>query len=164
MAFLALPSDDELTPDAAEAAQQFLASHPGPLSNLDRTLLASAPAFTSYTAGAALLCRGAGGGYPRATTLSEHPLVSVDRNIRPQQRPRIDRFVRFLWSDEAQRIFVRYGFRSVREELNTGHPEFPAIEDPFRIADYGGWRKARREIVEAVWQDRVMKQKQKAGR
>ncbi len=39
MAFLALHSDDELTPDAADAAQQFLASHPGPLSNLDRVLL-----------------------------------------------------------------------------------------------------------------------------
>jgi hypothetical protein len=54
MAFLALPSDDELTPDAAEAARQFLASHPGPLSNLDRTLLGSAPVFTSYTAWFAL--------------------------------------------------------------------------------------------------------------
>ena len=54
MAFLALPSDDELTPDAAEAAQQFLASHPGPLSNLDRTLLGSASVFTSYTAWFAL--------------------------------------------------------------------------------------------------------------
>jgi hypothetical protein len=50
MAFLALPSDDELTPDAAAAAQQFLAAHAGPLSNLDRTLLGSAPVFTSYIA------------------------------------------------------------------------------------------------------------------
>ena len=50
MAFLALPSDDELTPDAAEAAQRFLTSHPGPLSNLDRTLLGSAPVFVAYTA------------------------------------------------------------------------------------------------------------------
>ena len=50
MAFLALQSDDELTPDAAEAAQRYLASHPGPLSNLDRTLLGSASVFTSYTA------------------------------------------------------------------------------------------------------------------
>jgi hypothetical protein len=49
MAFLALPSDDELTPDAAAAAQAFLSEHPGPLSNLDRTLLASAPAFAAYS-------------------------------------------------------------------------------------------------------------------
>jgi hypothetical protein len=54
MAFLALNSDDELTPDAAAAAQQFLASHPSPLSNLDRVLLGSASVFTSYTAWFAL--------------------------------------------------------------------------------------------------------------
>jgi hypothetical protein len=50
MAFLALNGDDELSPDAAEAAQQFLATHPGPLSNLDRTLLGSASVYTSYLA------------------------------------------------------------------------------------------------------------------
>jgi len=50
MAFLALNSDDELTPDAAAAAREFLASHPGPLSNLDRVLLGSASVFTSYAA------------------------------------------------------------------------------------------------------------------
>ena len=50
MAFLALPSDDELTPDAAAAAQRFLAAHSGPLSNLDRTLLGSTAVFTSYLA------------------------------------------------------------------------------------------------------------------
>ncbi|MEO6115005.1 MAG: hypothetical protein ABIP33_01365 [Pseudolysinimonas sp.] len=54
MAFLALSSDNELTPDAAEAAQRFLAAHPGPLSNLDRTLLGSASVFTAYTAWFAL--------------------------------------------------------------------------------------------------------------
>jgi len=50
MAFLALNGDDELTPDAAAAAREFLASHPGPLSNLDRVLLGSASVFTAYTA------------------------------------------------------------------------------------------------------------------
>ncbi len=96
--------------------------------------------------------------YPRRTILSEHTLVVIDRNIRPAHRPLVDRFAGFLWSDEAQRIFVRYGFRSVRDDLNAGQPEFGVIEDPFRIADFGGWRKARREIVDAVWRERVMKQ------
>lgn len=54
MAFLALNSDDELTPDAAAAAREFLATHPGPLSNLDRVLLGSASVFTSYTSWFAL--------------------------------------------------------------------------------------------------------------
>jgi hypothetical protein len=54
MAFLVPLGDDELSPDAAAAAQLFLASHPGPLSNLDRTLLGSAPVFDSYIAWFAL--------------------------------------------------------------------------------------------------------------
>ncbi len=94
--------------------------------------------------------------YPRRTILSEHTLVLVDRNIRPQDRALIDSFAQFLWSEKAQQIFVRYGFRSVRDELNAGHPEFGRIEDPFRISDFGGWRKAKREIVEAIWKQRVM--------
>ena len=48
MAFLAPLGDDELTPDAAEAARQFLTAHAGPLSHLDRTLLGSTAAFKAY--------------------------------------------------------------------------------------------------------------------
>lgn len=48
MGFLPLPSDDELTPEAAAAAAAFQAEHPGPISNLDRTLLGSAPLFEAY--------------------------------------------------------------------------------------------------------------------
>ncbi len=94
---------------------------------------------------------------PRRTILSEHTLVVIDRNIPKKDRALIDRFVQFLWSEEAQRIFVRYGFRSVREDLNAGHPEFGTIEDPFRISDFGGWHRAKKEIVENVWKRRVMK-------
>jgi len=54
MAFLVPLSDDELTPDAAAAAGRSLTSQPGPLSNLDRTLLGSATAFDSYAAWFAL--------------------------------------------------------------------------------------------------------------
>jgi sulfate/thiosulfate-binding protein len=94
---------------------------------------------------------------PRRTILSEHTLVVIDRNIPKKDRALIDRFVQFLWSEEAQRIFVQYGFRSVRDDLNAGHPEFGTIEDPFRISDFGGWRRAKKEIVENVWKRRVMK-------
>src|SRR5215471_12486706 len=57
--------------------------------------------------------------YPPRTILSEHTLVVIDRNIRPRERPLIDRFVRFLWSEDAQRVFVRFGFRSVRPDLDA---------------------------------------------
>ena len=95
--------------------------------------------------------------YPKHTILSEHTLVVIDKNILPKDRPVIDGFVQFLWSDEAQRIFLAHGFRSVQDELNTGHSEFGKIEDPFLIADFGGWQRAKREIVEAIWKQRVMK-------
>ena len=39
MGFLPFPSDDEFSPEAAAAAAAFQAEHPGPISNLDRTLL-----------------------------------------------------------------------------------------------------------------------------
>ncbi|HEY7111848.1 MAG TPA: substrate-binding domain-containing protein [Thermoanaerobaculia bacterium] len=94
---------------------------------------------------------------PRSTILSEHTLVVVDRNVPKRDRALVDRFAQFLWTEEAQKIFVRYGFRSVRDGLNAGHPEFGRIEDPFRIADFGGWRKAKKEIVDEVWKRRVMK-------
>jgi sulfate/thiosulfate-binding protein len=94
---------------------------------------------------------------PRHTILSEHTLVVIDKNIRKADRALVDRFAKFLWSEEAQRIFVRYGFRSVNDEWNANRPEFGHIEDPFRIADFGGWRRAKKEIVEAIWKRRVLK-------
>src|SRR5262249_35548856 len=35
--------------------------------------------------------------YPKSTVLSEHILVTVDRNIRPADRPAIEALTRFLW-------------------------------------------------------------------
>lgn len=48
MPFLPFPADDELSPESAAALAAFQAEHPGPVSNLDRTLLGSAPIFESY--------------------------------------------------------------------------------------------------------------------
>src|SRR5262249_36733969 len=78
--------------------------------------------------------------YPKSTVLSEHILVAVDRNIRPADRPAIEALTRFLWSEEAQRLFVAHGFRSVDEAWNRD-PSFGRIEDPFRAEDFGGWAR-----------------------
>lgn len=95
--------------------------------------------------------------YPRSTILSEHTLVEVDHNIPAADRRLVDSFVRFLWSDEAQDDFVHYGFRSVREDRNGS---FTRIEDPFLISDFGGWRRAKKEIVDGVWKKEIMKESQ----
>jgi ABC-type sulfate transport system substrate-binding protein len=96
--------------------------------------------------------------YPPSTVLSEHTLVVVDRNIARADRPLIDALVQFLWSEPAQRLFVRRGFRSVDEGLNAGNPAFGRIQDPFRVADFGGWDRVKKEIVDGLWKDRVMKE------
>ena len=94
--------------------------------------------------------------YPRSTVLSEHTLVRIDRNIGRREADLVDAFAKFLFTEAAQRIFVRYGFRSVREPLNEANPAFGTIEDPFRIADLGGWKRAKKEIVETVWNRQVL--------
>lgn len=94
--------------------------------------------------------------YPRGTILSEHPVVVLERNIRPGNREVVRAFVEFLWSEEAQRMFVAHGFRSVYEELNVENPHFGYIEDGFVIADFGGWQRAKEEIVDGLWRDRVL--------
>ena len=126
MAFLALHSDDELTPDAAAAAQQFLASHPGPLSNLDRALLGSASVFTSYTAWFALrdklipflgeravnlFCFAISDGYPAPypTDFFRHELeLSGDDPVDPQVT-------------EAERLLIDWG-----RALGAGAASVPA--------------------------------------
>ena len=96
--------------------------------------------------------------YPRSTISSEHTLVVIERNIDPEDRDLADAFVAFLWSEPAQRIFVEHGFRSVDDRLNAENPNFGKIADPFMIADFGGWKQAKREIVDSIWKNRVLRE------
>jgi sulfate transport system substrate-binding protein len=96
--------------------------------------------------------------YPPSTVLSEHTLVVVEKNIDPADRPLVQALVAFLWSERAQRLFVRRGFRSVDERLNGGNPHFGTIRDPFLVADFGGWDRVKKEIVDGIWKERVMKE------
>src|SRR6266481_9135668 len=82
---------------------------------------------------------------PEATILSEHPAVVVDRNVPASDRPVIDAFMQYLWSDEAQRAFVKFHFRSATSDaLNQENKELATIEYPFSINDplLGGWGRA----------------------
>jgi sulfate transport system substrate-binding protein len=96
--------------------------------------------------------------YPRHTILTEHTLVIVPRNIDAHDRALVDSLASFLWSEDAQRLFVRNGFRSVNDSLVRRDSAFRAIEDPFMIGDLGGWKRAKREIVEGLWRDRVLQE------
>jgi sulfate transport system substrate-binding protein len=97
---------------------------------------------------------------PRSTIFSEHPAAIIDRNVTADERPVLDAFVQYLWTDEAQRAFVKHHFRSVtHEEFNQANPEFARIEMPFTVELFGGWQRAYPEIIERVWRDQVQRKK-----
>ena len=97
---------------------------------------------------------------PEATIFSEHPAVVVTRNVTAEERPVVDAFMQYLWSDEAQRAFVKYHFRSVTNEaFNQENKEFAEIRMPFTVDYFGGWGRAYPEIIEQVFRDQVQNRK-----
>lgn len=95
---------------------------------------------------------------PKSTIFSEHPAVLIDRNINAAERPMMEAFLKYLWSDEAQKAFVKYHFRSVtNESFNQENKDFATIEQPFTIEMFGGWSRAYPEIIEKIFRDQVQK-------
>ena len=93
---------------------------------------------------------------PEATIFSEHPAAVIDRNVTADERPVVNAFMQYLWSDDAQRAFVQYHFRSITNEaFNDADKEFARIKMPFTVSDLGGWSRAYPEIIEHVWRDQV---------
>ena len=93
---------------------------------------------------------------PKSTIFSEHPAVIVDRNVTPDERPVIEAFMRYLWSDEAQQSFVKYHFRSAtNEKFNETNAQFAKIETPFTVEFFGGWDKAYPNVIENVFRAQV---------
>ena len=97
---------------------------------------------------------------PEATIFSEHPAVVIDRNVPAVDRPVVDAFMQFLWSDEAQRAFVKYHFRSsTNEALNQENKELATIKYPFTVDYFGGWNRAYPEVIQGVFSELVQKRK-----
>lgn len=95
---------------------------------------------------------------PKATIFSEHPVAVIDRNVTADERFVIEAFRNYLWSDEAQRAFVKNHFRSVtNESFNEANKEFARIEQPFTVELFGGWNRAYPEIIEGVFGKQVQK-------
>jgi len=97
---------------------------------------------------------------PEATIFSEHPAVVVDRNVTPAERPVVEAFMQYLWSDEAQRAFVQYHFRSsTSEAFNETNAAFAKIASPFTVEYFGGWSSAYPDVIEKIFRDQVQKRK-----
>jgi len=97
---------------------------------------------------------------PKSTIFSEHPAVVIDRNVDAAKRPVVEAFLKYLWSDEAQKAFVKYHFRSVTNEaFNDENKEFAKIEQPFTVEIFGGWTKAYPDIIEKIFREQVQGKK-----
>jgi sulfate transport system substrate-binding protein len=97
---------------------------------------------------------------PESTIFSEHPAVVVDRNVSAADRPIVDAFMQYLWTDEAQRAFVKYHFRSsTNDALTQENKELATIKYPFTVDYFGGWGQAYPQIIEGVFRDQVQKRK-----
>lgn len=96
--------------------------------------------------------------YPDSTILSEHTVVVIDKNVAQDEKNVIAALVQFLWSEEAQQLFVEAGFRSVDEPLNSANPNFGKIARPFTVNDLGGWKQAKIDIIDTIWRDRVLQE------
>ena len=97
---------------------------------------------------------------PEATIFSEHPAVVIDRSVSAADRPVIDAFMQYLWSDEAQRAFVKYHFRSsTNEALTQENKELATIKYPFTVDYFGGWNRAYPEVIDGVFREQVQKRK-----
>src|SRR5438034_7459132 len=80
---------------------------------------------------------------PESTIFSEHPAVVVDRNVSAAERPVVDAFMQYLWTDEAQRAFVKFHFRSsTNDALSQENKELATIKYPFTVDYFGGWARA----------------------
>jgi len=97
---------------------------------------------------------------PKSTIFSEHPVAIVERNVTADERPVVEAFRNFLWSEAAQKSFVKFHFRSAADEkLNETNPQFAKIEMPFTVEQFGGWERAYPEIIEKIFREQVVNQK-----
>ena len=85
---------------------------------------------------------------PRSTILIENPVALVDKYVdKHGVRQAAEAFINFLWSEEAQRGFARYGLRPVDQKIaEEVKAQFPSVEDLWKIEYLGGWKRVTEEI------------------
>jgi sulfate/thiosulfate transport system substrate-binding protein len=81
---------------------------------------------------------------PDQTLLIENPVAVVNESKEPELA---QQFVDFLYTPEAQEIFVENGYRPVVEGI-PGAGEFPTPPDLFEITKFGGWDKVNAEFFD----------------
>jgi sulfate/thiosulfate-binding protein len=145
--------------DDHAAAQEFLKSVFRNVSIMDKGARES---ITNYEKGVGdvaityenevLVGRQAGQTYdyviPRSTILIENPVALVDKYVdKHGVREVAEAFVNFLWTQEAQRAFAKYGLRPVDKAIaEEVKKDFPDVEDLWTMEYLGGWKKVTEEL------------------
>jgi sulfate transport system substrate-binding protein len=89
---------------------------------------------------------------PRKTIETEWKAARIDRNVRPEQEQAVGEFIKFLYTAEAQRAYAKYGFRPVDSGVEKEfHAKYAKVAEPFTVDDLGGWRNARKNVIENAW-------------
>jgi sulfate transport system substrate-binding protein len=81
---------------------------------------------------------------PDETILIENPVAATTEAKDPELA---QSFVDFLYTDEAQKLFVDKGYRPVVEGI-PGADEFPEPADLFDITKFGGWDKVNADFFD----------------
>ncbi len=85
---------------------------------------------------------------PRSTILIENPVAVVDACVdKHGTRQAAEAFVDFLFTQQAQRIFAKYGLRSVDPQVDQATADrYPQVADLFTTQYFGGWQQIAPEF------------------
>jgi sulfate transport system substrate-binding protein len=82
---------------------------------------------------------------PDQTILIENPVAVTEKARNPKLAKA---FVKFLYTDQAQKIFASQGYRPVvKKDFDAS--KFPTPSQLFTINDFGGWDKANKEFFDS---------------
>ena len=92
---------------------------------------------------------------PQATILIENPVALIDKNVEKHGNRQVaEAFIKFLYTETAQRTFAKYGFRSVDDDVaQEFEGKYPVPKHLFYVEYLGGWESIHKEIYgkNGVW-------------
>ncbi len=94
---------------------------------------------------------------PKATILIENPVALVDKHVdKHGVRAVAEEFVKFLYTEDCQRSFAKYGFRPVLSQIAEEFQEkYPVPPFLFTVEYLGGWSEIERNIFSetGIWNE-----------
>ena len=87
--------------------------------------------------------------YPELTILAEPPVAVVDKIVDQRgTRAAAEAFISYLYTDEAQEVIAKWGYRPYDKAVLAKHPDsLPPIKKLFTIRDVAGsWREAQKRF------------------